>query len=360
MRARRAVQSSGPAAALARRRKRIEVDVEGAAHPGVDLGLRRHEALDAFAAGPGLPHRGLWCGHPHLLVQGTLGRQRWQGRQIRWRWGGIVGRHGGLLTRTARHSGAAMAPAPVLQGKGRLSSSHEFRARRGAHPPGQRLRLFDEFVQATVKHPTPPRCAAWNGASPSGCRSSPATGARSRAARARSASGWRGSSSTCATSRAGWMDLPHGGRCRASPAPLAAPSLRPTTPPAAGRRRALHRRPGAHLLPAPPAARPHAAARPAGRGADAGGRCRPGRHTHARPQAARRARRGARRSAAARPGAGGRPHAVGPSASPGGAAEDQALGTPGVAGVPQVEDGCARSPSSGGKNHLRKINFCLS
>jgi hypothetical protein len=37
------------------------------------------------------------------------------------------------------------------------------------------------------------------------CRSSPATGARSRAARARSASGWRGSSSTCATSRAaGW------------------------------------------------------------------------------------------------------------------------------------------------------------
>ena len=60
--------------------------------------------------------------------------------------------------------------------------------------------------------PTPPRCAAWNAVSPSGCRSSPATGARSRAARARSASGWRASSSSCATSRRGWMDVPHDGR----------------------------------------------------------------------------------------------------------------------------------------------------
>ena len=72
--------------------------------------------------------------------------------------------------------------------------------------------------------PTPPRCAAWSGASPSGCRSSPATGARSRAARARSASGWRGSSSTCATSRAaGWTcrtpaPRPRRGRRRAAAA----------------------------------------------------------------------------------------------------------------------------------------------
>ena len=53
--------------------------------------------------------------------------------------------------------------------------------------------------------PTPPPCAAWKGVSPNACRSTPATGARSRAARARSANGSRASSSSAATSRrAGW------------------------------------------------------------------------------------------------------------------------------------------------------------
>jgi hypothetical protein len=114
------------------------------------------------------------------------------------------------------------SPAPGAQAQGRA--------------PGQRpaSALFDEFVrQPPQARPMPPRrpCAGWSGALPSACRSSPATGARSRAARARSANAWRGSSSTCATSRrAGWT-------CRMAPPgrrPVAAARLaqrpRPSRP----------------------------------------------------------------------------------------------------------------------------------
>ena len=60
------------------------------------------------------------------------------------------------------------------------------------------LVLFDEFVHNTIKHPTPQPCGAWKGVLQSRWASSPATGARLRAARARSVSDWRANSSSSA------------------------------------------------------------------------------------------------------------------------------------------------------------------
>ena len=113
----------------------------------------------------------------------------------------------------------------------------------------------------------PPRCAGSTAASPSGCRSSPATGARSRAARGRSASAWRASSSSCCHKPRGWMDQPHGRTAR--PQTPTAPATRLTRRRAAddderfivGLVLTYYRR---H-----PRARPHPPARPARRGAAA-------------------------------------------------------------------------------------------
>ena len=167
------------------------------------------------------------------------------------------------------------------ESKAPLSCWHDrSRARRRADPARQRAAPVRRIRPG---HRQAPRCgdacAASSDASPSGCRSNPATGARSRAARAKSASGWRANSSSYATSLpAGWtsattMDAhrpvpPAYARCEApDPNDSALPQ---------GRRRALHRRPRADLLPAPPAARAHAAARPAWRGAHDRGHAAPG------------------------------------------------------------------------------------
>jgi len=176
------------------------------------------------------------------------------------------------------------------------------------------LRLFEEFVQATVKHPDAATLRGLEGrfAERLGIQPSYWSQIKSRARQIGERLA-RQFEQACHKPH-GWMDQPHAASAPAAPRRGAVRRVRAgrRPGPAAGRRRALHRRAGPHLLPAPSAARPRPPARPARRGAE-------------RPRAAGlegpvRGRRRPARSAARR-----RPRPVGTHPRRRGAAQTQAL-----------------------------------
>ena len=127
---------------------------------------------------------------------------------------------------------------PLRPAQRALISAHEpWSARRRSDPPRQRPAVRGIPVQATVKHPIPPRCAVGAPLRRNDCRSSRATGARSgpRAPDRRTP----GASSSAGPNRTLDGTSHWAGRCRPAAAPLEEPPHRG----AAGRRRALHRRP---------------------------------------------------------------------------------------------------------------------
>jgi hypothetical protein len=136
------------------------------------------------------------------------------------------------------------------------------------------LALFDEFVRNTIKHPDAATLRGLERRFAERLQIQPSywsqIKSRSRLIGERLARQFE----QCCQKPAGWMDAEHAAGTAAA---VAAPPHVRRSARAAGRRRALHHRPRAHLLSPPSAAGPHAPAGPAGRGADAGRRgARPG------------------------------------------------------------------------------------